>query len=102
MGEDYMNNKIKKLWIQNLRSKTYTQTYDEFKKTARCYCTLGILYNLYFKTKKKRWNISNMADIRKIREWSGITIQQENTIIYLNDHKRYTFNQMAEYIHNNL
>lgn len=122
-----MNKRIKKLWIDSLRSDTIKQGIGQLcslDKQTNQYnlCCLGVLTEIYQserkRHKKKQLSIktptvgpykiifsydSSISHLPKIvRNWSGITNSQMTDLIKLNDVYRFTFPEIADYIEKNL
>lgn len=114
-----MKTKIRKKWVQALRSGEYQQTigrlrsipgYDHIPKPA--YCCLGVLCDLHRreKPKSRHWfnddmylgELSSLPD--QVLEWAGIADAEEtiSTLIDLNDDKGAGFKRIATWIENNL
>lgn len=108
-----MNQEVKTKWIQALRSGKYKQGFGVLRGED-CYCCLGVLCDLNEDTD---WEVldnpveniykpfpdnSYICLPNKISEWAEITARQEDVLATLNDTARYTFEQIADYIEENL
>jgi hypothetical protein len=111
-----MDQQIKKQWVEALRSGKYKQGTGHLR-TGDNYCCLGVLCDLNEYT---NWTpVCEMADeivyelqpdkneltywpSGYIRDWAGISKDNEDHLIHLNDTLECNFNQIADYIENNL
>lgn len=57
-----MNPKVKKLWIEALRSGKYKQGIKRLRTVKNRYCCLGVLCDLYAKEHGKRWSRDTMGE----------------------------------------
>jgi|SRR5690606_2418711 len=119
-----MDASVKKLWIQALRSGKYTQGRDFLKKrdsdNNAQYCCLGVLCELALAVgvvESTNWyefdnttcyykDSEGYSDSHwptpKVRNWAGLTLTQITELGSMNDSRRMTFEQIAEYIEENL
>lgn len=118
-----MKKKIKKQWIEALRSGIYKQGYEELRSGDRSsYCCLGVLCDLYDKAHKRTYwkldpemNVFTMMDNwqflpHKVVKWAGL--ESCNPEIPTRDGKTYSlselndnlidFNEIATIIERNL
>lgn len=119
-----MDKKIKKRWVAALNSGKYGQCTGQLKSGGK-YCCLGVLTELYIKSKKIKNAWSDDGDVKlspkgkfqsegylpkQIMEWAGLKEQdpmyKETTLSKLNDGssevKKRTFKQIAKIIDKNL
>lgn len=105
-----MNPEIKKQWVDALRSGEYMQTQGTLKN-HKGYCCLGVLTDLYLKEHNEKWeqcgthysyegDDCNLSPI--IQVWSGLNTWIESDLITMNDEEEKTFQEIAEYIKENL
>lgn len=59
-----MNSRVKAKWVEALRSGEYKQTHDGRLKIDDCYCTLGVLCDLYVKENNASWDLNEGYTIR--------------------------------------
>lgn len=116
-----MNERIKQLWIEALRSNNYKQGKQGLRNTNNEYCCLGVLcdilikevpeLNLKWKLSKNdkytsfRYRINNINFVSlpyKVMKLYNITFNKINYLIYLNDCQNYNFIQIANWIEENL
>ncbi len=90
-----MNIDKKERWCEELRSGKYRQTTGRYMSTMptgeHCFCTLGLLLHVFNLTP----NISFLHEF-------NIPEIKRTEIIYLNDIRRFTFDEMATWIWENL
>ena len=111
-----MNPKIKTKWLKALRSGKYQQAEGTLKvvdANGKSYCCLGVLCDLYCKTKKIEWNY-DWTDLlpTEVSEWAGIDTEspevkygkdkQLKELAWLNDTKKLNFEQIAKVIEREL
>src|ERR1051325_8479035 len=107
-----MNKKIKKLWINALRSGKYKQTRGKLRYDDT-YCCLGVLCDLHRKITKNKWKPDNCprhyeyfgekgALPKKVYSWAKITDDNQQALIDLNDNLNATFKKIANYIEEKL
>jgi hypothetical protein len=108
-----MNQEVKAKWIQALRSGKYKQGQAYLRKDDS-YCCLGVLCDL---NESRQWTPINHP-VKKIyspfpdedhevlpkniSEWANLTGFDQEELIELNDTDNYTFEQIADYIEENL
>lgn len=107
-----MKKRIKQNWIKALRSKKYKQTYKYFKYN-NCYCVMGVLLDTIKKEFKLVWKLNdeysqfsliynkeNMVEISYVDFLNdiGLTSNNINTLMTLNDRRKLNFRQLANYI----
>lgn len=61
-----MNQRIKSLWVEKLRSGEYEQGRHQLKSGNK-FCCLGVLCNIYLKENGKEWDIEENG-------WSGFLL----------------------------
>lgn len=103
---------IKQKWIAALRSGEYTQNrYKTYKVTeGKCsFCGLGVLMDIYLKEHNLEWTSKTVYGSMfcshtylpsVIYEWSKLDYGMQIRMTNLNDIKKYTFEQLADYIEN--
>lgn len=118
-----MKPKIKKLWVDALRSGQYKQTKNKLQ-TNEGYCCLGVLCDIYAKqTKKGSWKMSELNDLSMdfidindisqfvltdgVIKWSKVTTGYHVMINNIalttyNDKLNYSFAEIADLIVENL
>jgi hypothetical protein len=98
-----MNQQVKEKWITALRSGEYTQA-REFLRTDYGYCCLGVLTDLYLKEVNEQWvPFGNHTTIPiLVAIWADISQNSEDVLIQMNDTEGRTFNEIADYIQENL
>lgn len=119
-----MNQDIKELWVQALRSGEYQQSRNSLRRNGG-YCCLGVLCDLYAKEHNVEWQINpkyapneqyqlngcNYMLPSEVVTWAELESQDpgfkkdetEDTLLsYLNDHLKLNFNQIAQVIEEQL
>jgi hypothetical protein len=114
-----MNKKVKKLWVEALRSGEYKQTDGQLRNVHNSFCCLGVLCNLHAQAHphiaaKQKSPIKYMDNTGvlpdPVQRWAGlegnwgadVTIKGEYlTLIIHNDNGR-TFKQIANAIEKQL
>jgi len=119
-----MNKEIKARWIKALRSGDYKQGRDRLKRNDT-YCCLGVLCDLSVKDGIGNWNGDRFiggAEKERVTtlpfvigQWAGMesgegpAIKLEKgvkvfgrSLIYYNDDEKYSFDQIADLIEENL
>ena len=96
-----MNEFVKDIWLKELRSGSYLQG-QNFLRTNNMYCCFGVLCDVIDPSK---WNgnifsRSHYVPPRYIREYAGLTNEQEQTLVRMNDAGK-TFKEIADYIEAN-
>lgn len=106
-----LNKYVKKKWIDALRSGKYTKTTHEMRVQRNgksCFCALGVLCDVI---DSKRWEVhsgyyrwGNSWAIIPGRTRNAIHITEKEclSILNLNDSKRKSFNEIADWIEENL
>ena len=104
-----MNPDIKKKWVAALRSNRYSQNYNSLRisddKGELKYCVLGVLYDVCGAT----WEAFSFTDIhvtihnpsfghQHIEEIAGISRDNLNKLVKLNDHTKLSFAALADII----
>lgn len=71
-----MNKRIKARWVKALRSGKYKQGINKLKTHDGKYCCLGVLTDLYCKSKKRAWaSVHNGGDETlpvRVQKWAGV------------------------------
>jgi hypothetical protein len=110
-----MNIERIKAWIAALRSEKYLQTTRQLKEsitkteggTYDRYCCLGVACDLHSKETGNPWSGETyLSQVNllpyQVVNWLGISSLEgpvfTNYLIALNDFKRYTFEQIADYL----
>lgn len=120
-----MNQEIKKLWIDGLRSGKYKQGKNRLNQDNK-FCCLGVLCDIYAKEKNIPWTkkypeerylgiyINGLYDAEilpvPVQEWAGLNdgnppveyCGDPNTLASLNDTDRLTFLEIADIIEEQL
>lgn len=108
-----MNNFVKKSWVKALRSGKYKQGKGQLCDLDKCeYCCLGVLTDIYCKTHKlneeKRiylFNGNTYLD-DDIKKCYGLTFEIQEFLARKNDghnkKRAWTFNEIADWIEENL
>lgn len=103
-----MDSRIKSLWIKKLRSNQVQQSCTGLLRPLDgTYDALGVLCEV---SRVDRWQddgdcfsysgcVACLPD--EVRALARITSEQEETIIYLNDTKKLSFSEIADYIKKN-
>lgn len=103
-----MDSVIKKKWVDALRSGKYRQARMQLKERnpgRHCsYCCLGVLCNVI---DPKGWDGEWFRGIEtelpfELRRGLGITEDQQNTLVSMNDDDLANFETIAQYIEENL
>lgn len=77
-----MNKRVKKLWLEALRSGDYKQGKLKLRNDDNEFCCLGVLCDLYAKEHGKRWGKRNgsitfmlLSGVppNKVWEWAGLS-----------------------------
>lgn len=103
-----MNSEIKKKWVEALRSGLYKQGTGRLRCNDN-YCCLGVLCDI---TDKSKWRMTEYnfyygsqfchsaypSETKKF----GLSKSEVEHLIYLNDAENRDFNQIANYIEENL
>lgn len=106
-----MNSQIKQKWIDALRSGEYEQDKCSLK-TPKGFCCLGVLTDLYLKEKNKDWETSekgytfggNEGSLHnEVISWCDFpNANKEGILIEMNDDFGRNFQEIADYIEENL
>lgn len=110
-----MDQSVKRLWIEALRSGKYIQTFYSLRDIvgkAKCYCALGVLVAVAEKQgveiEKGTW--MGVALPPNIQQWAGLSTsvpeiksrvfdnQVQNSIMALNDTVKLIFSEIADII----
>jgi hypothetical protein len=110
-----MNERVKKLWVEALRSGEYKQTRYRLKQNevdgSTSHCCLGVLCEVHDKeTGAKKQSFDSMEGFppSHISEWADVNFQairfkvegysMHSSIPFLNDGRGYNFHQIADLI----
>ena len=108
-----MNQEVKTKWIQALRSGKYKQG-QAYLRQGDSYCCLGVLCDL---NESRQWTpidhsfkkiYSPFPDDehqllpKNISQWADLIEIEQEELVELNDTEEYTFEQIADYIEENL
>ncbi len=95
--------KMMKLWIKNLRSGEYKQTHNGGLKIGSSYCCLGVACDVAKNeglprlgnngTISRSWDLSQEG-----RKVFGLTKCTERTLIHMNDVKKKSFKDIANFL----
>jgi len=115
-----MNPKIKKMWVKALRSGEYGQGQKRLltieKSGEHSFCCLGVLCDLHSRETGEKWNIRNDLFDGKVGayedyetmpgegvdSWAGLDTEAQDILASMNDDRRLSFKQIANWIQNNL
>ena len=100
-----MNENVKNLWVDALRSGEYSQTKRQLQDDGG-YCCLGVLCEVGEKAgipvnTRPNGKLSGLSLTAQggILDWSGTgQLDQQNTLIRMNDAGGKTFEEIADYI----
>ena len=107
-----MIEKIKEQWIKALKSGKYTKCRG-FLHSENDFCVIGVLCDLYLKSKGEEWRQesdfsefsihgSSFRPNVEILVWANLGQDNLNDLFNLNDRNKKTFNQMADWIEETL
>lgn len=107
-----MNPEVKQKWIDALRSGEYQQDRCSLK-TLKGFCCLGVLTDLYLKEKNKDWVYTTQKGYvfggfegslsNEVINWCDFpNLNKESILIEMNDYLGRNFQQIADYIEENL
>ena len=105
-----MDQRVKKLWIDALRSGDYKQGRECLRTNDNEFCCLGVLCDLYGKENKVDWDpedggsrtfykqISFLPN--KVKDWADFETIENLTgiLVEMNDQKMNSFWKIADYI----
>lgn len=117
-----MNKRIKKLWVDALRSGEYRQARGQLRSKQNGFCCLGVLCNIHAQehpeiaAKQMSSNYMGQNAILPIavREWAGLKTsdplvkysnkhgEKRTNLADLNDNKRFNFEKIADAIDKSL
>lgn len=116
-----MNAEVRRMWVNGLISDEYQQGKNNLRAEnngIQEYCCLGVLADLYIKeTGKGKWVKGNLLGIStlaigdvgdscellsEVLDWADLKCGEQNELIMMNDHRNKNFNQIANYIKENL
>lgn len=105
-----MDKTIKAQWIAALRSDEYEQGVGKLRNADNKFCCLGVLCDVVDPSGWDRtdesddWEYGGFAgDLpTEMNDATGITPAQENTLTKMNDGKRASFAEIADYIEREL
>ena len=109
-----MDRRIKDEWIKALRSGKYQQCQRALRKfPGTHYCCIGVLADIYSKEVGEEWyenkahgyftfhdDSGNLS--RYILDWADIDSNIERKLIKLNDDQGFSFDQIADWIEENI
>lgn len=104
-----MDARIKKLWVEALRSGEYRQAKGALRYDGVGHCCLGVLCEIAAKEGVSKWSRSNVFDGcsgsigSTVQDWAGLdgrdpTLSDGNSLVDLNDKMGVSFNQIADRI----
>lgn len=109
-----MNERIKKLWVEALRSGEYPQT-SGCLRDGKGFCCLGVLCDLFSKETGQNWDNHHFLERsdalpKEVSDWAGLGIEENPVIdeenglcaIEANDDRLLTFNQISDLVSANL
>ncbi len=101
-----MNPKIKRKWIEALRSGEYKQCHEQLRTIDNKFCCLGVLCNLHaqehpsFAKRQKDPQIYDKSlgfPSARVREWAGLALGVSEVLAKKNDSGT-SFRKLADYI----
>lgn len=110
-----MNSEMKERWVYALRSGVYPQTHGRLRRVKPSsfgevevqpgFCCLGVLCDLYDPDRwvnhdgeVMMWHDSYTKPAPEMMEELGLTWEDEQELIGMNDEKKMTFDQIADWI----
>ena len=106
-----MKKHVMKKWVEALRSGEYKQGIGWLVDNDDNFCCLGVLCNIAPASIRDEWVFTD-GDWRmdgegsglspKFRKWSGVTCDEEDRLVILNDRERESFETIADYIEEHL
>lgn len=106
-----MNQEVKALWLNALRSGEYKQGHFWLRRNNDKFCCLGVLCDLHAKAHGKEWDDRaylgvESAPPQEVLEWAGLPKSnphvmipsEDKTLAALNDYHEYSFRQIADLI----
>lgn len=105
-----MNRDVKARWIKALRSGEYKQGTGKLKSKQNDFCCLGVLCDLHSKETGEDWidNLYHTGTLtyrgengnlnQDVLDWAELTLEENATLIDMNDNDRYTFPEIAKFI----
>ncbi len=106
-----MNKRIKRKWVKHLRSGKYKQGNNELRNEDNYFCCLGVLCNVHAiehpKIAVKQMDRCEYMDFNgypppTVRDWAGLTEDQIETLIEMNDLRGRNFDFIANWIEREL
>lgn len=117
-----MDKQIKARWVEALRSGSYAQGKHTLRSSAEKYCCLGVLCDIAIQDGQGQWydlaapsedrpywNFRDVADgfsqtglTRRVMNWAGVGPLTQDSLILMNDQDGAPFEQIAQYIEENL
>jgi hypothetical protein len=92
-----MKKAVKKRWVAALRSGEYDQTQEKLFDGENGFCCLGVLCDIQGDGDK-----NPPSDTGGLPMWMldqvNLSVSEEQQLIELNDTKKYTFSEIADYI----
>jgi hypothetical protein len=99
-----MDKKLKAKWVKALRSGKYRQTRNVLSQNG-AYCCLGVLRCLLpAKVRKLPMDHENYSEVLNApqQKCAGLVKAQQKKLAGMNDNKKLTFPQIADYVEANL
>ena len=105
-----MNEQVKVMWCEALRSGKYVQTSGMLKRED-CYCVIGVLVDLHSKIHQSSWTRKNgcytylrhaVSIPDEVQKWANLNCKDVNKLMNRNDTCGHSFLKLADYIHNHL
>lgn len=106
-----MNPEIKKKWCEALRSGDYKQCCSGQLRDNKSYCCLGVLCDIYSKETGTEWEdmeyLTGCFGLpEQVQQWAGLpvslnTVIGGSSLVGLNDYRRWSFEQIADFIEEN-
>lgn len=117
-----MDKQIKARWVEALRSGSYAQGRHTLRSPRDTYCCLGVLCDLAVRDGEGEWfdlatelqdgphwhvkdgahGFSQTGLPRHIMNWAGVRPAKQDTLIQMNDQEGSSFEEIAQYIEEEL
>lgn len=108
-----MRKELKEKWLEALRSGKYKQGRGELRSVNDEFCCLGVLCDVsgqgewdkrteahYSYGQGTKWGAYGLPLF--MNEFTGLTMKPEETLFALNDDKKLSFNEIADWIEENI
>jgi hypothetical protein len=109
-----MNQEIKANWVAALRSGDYKQGAGKLRAVSNNFCCLGVLCDLAVKEGVGEWELYMLdgsvykfgrytgSPSDKLHEWANLPMSSVGILTKMNDQQGKSFNEIADYIEENL